>query len=140
MTMADNDEPIDMSDFRLGPRYSSEDMYRDFPRLRPGDMVAVEADGQLYTDVVSSIRYTSATPGITRRLSLLGRIVRRLTPGRFRRSLVIRPARPARTIVTMGPHEDEHAHVERARETVQRAADIIDSLRECGPLDEYRGQ
>lgn len=45
-----------MSDFTLGERYGSEDMYREFPDLNPGDRVAYEKDGVVYTDYVDAVR------------------------------------------------------------------------------------
>ena len=49
----------DMSDFTLGERYGSEDMYRDYPDLKPGSRIAFEKDGIIYTDTISEITYSS---------------------------------------------------------------------------------
>lgn len=87
-------------EFTLGKRYGSEDMYRDYPDLRPGSRVSVEKDGVVYTDTVQSVSYSSPEPEIVRRLSRWERIVRALTPRRFRKSLVVRPFKPASVSVS----------------------------------------
>lgn len=48
-------EPVDMSKVTLGPRYGSEDMYRDMGIGR-GDLVSFEKDGVIYTDYVGAVR------------------------------------------------------------------------------------
>lgn len=77
-----NEEPIPMSEFTLGERYSSEDMYRDYPYLKPGDRVAVEIGGVLYTDTIKA-----ASPVVYPTLTPWQRLVRRLTPPRWRKPL-----------------------------------------------------
>lgn len=99
----DDGPPIPMSQFTPGKRYGSEDMYRDYPDLRPGSRVSVVKDGQVFTDTVQSMTYSSPEPEIIRRLSRWQRIVRRLTPPRFRKSLVIRAAKPASVAISTDP-------------------------------------
>lgn len=83
--------PIPMSDLTLGERYGSEDMYRDMG-IVPGSRVAFEKDDVIYTDQVESVHYSSASPAIYRRLNRWQRAVRALTPRRWRKSLLVRPA------------------------------------------------
>lgn len=67
-------------DFTLGPRYDSEDMYRDMG-LGPDSLVSVDnIGGVLYTDYVKNL-----TPSTPIRLSRWQRFMRRLTPKRFRK-------------------------------------------------------
>lgn len=73
-------------DFTLGPRYDSEDMYRDMG-LGPDSLVSVDIGGVLYTDYVKNL-----TPSPVQRLSRWQRLVRRFTPKRFRKPLT--PATP----------------------------------------------
>lgn len=90
--MVQHDGPIPMSEFHLGERYGAEDMYRDFPELRPGDRVAFEKDGTVFTDTVESFNYTGGSPAVYRSLNRWQSFLRRLTPRRWRRSLLVRPA------------------------------------------------
>ena len=101
MTDHTPDDGPPITGFTLGKRYSSEDMYRDYPDLRPGSKVTVEKDGVRYTDTVQSVAYSSPEPEIVRRLSRWERFVRALTPRRFRKSLVIRSAKPATVTISM---------------------------------------
>lgn len=91
--MAD-DTPIPMSEFHLGERYTSEDMYRDYPDLKLGDRFAVERDGVVYTEMVESVRWDGGAPAIYRDLNWWQRIARRLTPRRWRKSLLVDPGWP----------------------------------------------
>lgn len=77
-------EPIDMSQVGLGKRYSSEDMETE---LRPGLKFAVKV-----VDTVESVRYSSGSPAIHRSLNRWQRMVHRMTPRRWRKSLLARPA------------------------------------------------
>jgi hypothetical protein len=94
-------EPVDMSKVTLGPRYGSEDMYRDYPDLKPGSRIAVEKDGVIYTDTISEVTYTSPEAAIwsdpTWWQSLLRHHrLRRIVPASWRKPLQpIRPPKPA---------------------------------------------
>lgn len=96
-----NDEPISISDFRLGKRYSSEDMYRDHPDLHLGDRYTIKyPSGLEFHDTVHSIRYSSAQPEIRQHPTGWRRILRNLTPHRWRKPLpIVRPYQPATTEV-----------------------------------------
>lgn len=89
--------------FTLNSRYNSEDFYRDYPDLKPGDRIAVQIGDKMYTRIVQNITFHSAEPEIVRRLSRWQRIFRALTPKRLRKSLVIRPYKPEATIIDTGP-------------------------------------
>lgn len=75
-------------DFTLGPRYSSEDMYRDFPNLRVGDTFTFERNGIVYTDTIRSVAYSSGSPEVRRRVRWWERFV----PARWRKPVIIRAA------------------------------------------------
>lgn len=85
----DDGAPVDMSQVHLGAQYTSEDMYRD---MGLGSKFSVERGGIVYTDTVESVRYSSGLPAVYRRLNRWQRIVRRLTPPRWRKSLLVREA------------------------------------------------
>lgn len=112
-------EPVDMSEFTLGERYGSEDMYREFPNLVPGSKVAFEKDGVLYTDTVQSVRYQSQEWVAPPERSLWQRIVRRLTPRRLRKPLPQSPPKPATVTVQVGQanplerHQRQVADIQR---------------------------
>jgi hypothetical protein len=108
-------------EFTLGPRYGSEDMYRDMG-IAPGSRVAFEKDGVVFTDTVQSVTYSSAESEIVRRLSWWQRIVRRLTPKRYRKSLVVRPHKPETVTVNTGPVEDDVLERHQGRITEVLAA------------------
>jgi hypothetical protein len=119
-----NGLPIPMSQFTLGERYSSEDMYRDMG-IAPGDRVSFQKDGVIYTDTVGSITYTSSTPAVYRTLSRRQRILRRLTPRRFRKTLLIRSAQsPTVTVST------ENALTDKTAATLARGYRAITELDE----------
>jgi hypothetical protein len=87
-------------------------MYRDMG-IKPGDRIGVKiGDEVVLTDaedeplIVQSVRYSSAEPEIVRRLSRWQRMVRALTPRRFRKSLVVREAKPATVTVSTEPGGD----------------------------------
>jgi hypothetical protein len=65
--------------------------------LKPGDSFIVRnMDGTEHTDTVHNIRYRSAHPEIRRHPSGWRRILRILTPSRWRKPLpIIRPYKPA---------------------------------------------
>ncbi|MGV0042044.1 hypothetical protein [Mycobacterium colombiense] len=82
-----------MSQFRLGERYGSEDMYRDMG-IRPGERVAYQgSDGLIYTGTVENITYSSGKPAIYPTLTRWQQLKRRLTPRRWRKP--IKPIREA---------------------------------------------
>lgn len=130
------DQPaIPMDQVRLGDRYSSEDMYRDYPDLMPGARVTFEKNTVLYTDTVQDITLHSAEPEIIRQLSWWQRAVRRLTPPRYRKSLVIRPYKPETVTVTTGPVDDDvRERFERTQRSLQQADEFIDELIRSEPL------
>ncbi|OCB15100.1 hypothetical protein [Mycobacterium intracellulare] len=105
-------EPIPMSDFELGERYGSEDMYADMG-IRPGARVAVEIGGVLYTDTIQGITSTDAT------LTWWQRLRRQLTPARWRKPVKpIWPAQPASITLEIGETDEEgRDRIERADHT-----------------------
>lgn len=94
-----DERPIPMSGFHLAPRYTSEDMYRDHPHLKTGDRFAFERDGVVYTDTIESVSYSSGSPAVYRDLNRWQWFLRRLTPRRWRRSLLVREAEPAEVTI-----------------------------------------
>lgn len=60
--------------------------------MQLGDRFSVEKDGVLYTDIIDSVRYTSGSPAIYRDLNRWQSMIRRLTPRRWRKSLLVRAA------------------------------------------------
>jgi hypothetical protein len=100
-------EPIDMSQFTLGEGYGSEQMYRDYPDLKPGDRVAFEKDGIINTDTVQGVTYSSPEWVAPPERSWWQRVVRRFTPARFRKPLPQSPPRPARVTVNVGDAGDD---------------------------------
>ncbi|WP_136246215.1 hypothetical protein [Mycobacterium intracellulare] len=134
--MNDNhdDEAIPMSEFKLGERYGSEDMYRDMG-IRPGARVAVEIGGVLYTDTVQGITSTDAQPAIYPTLTRWQRIKRRLTPSRWRKPIKpFREAKPASIIIEIGDTDEQgRDQIERAQAVLAATGTIIDGLIKTEP-------
>jgi hypothetical protein len=118
-------EPVDMSEFTLGPRYGSEDMYRDYPNLAPGARVAFEKDGVVYTDVIESVRYQSPEWVAPPERSLWQRIVRRLTPPWLRKPLPQSPPKPASVTITVG---DRAPDMKRAQGQIAKTLKAMEDL------------
>lgn len=109
----------------LGKRYSSEDMYRNYPQL--GDPIAVECGGVLYTDTIRSVEVTGAVPTVYPKLSRLQRIVRRLTPARWRKPLQpIHPGMASRVII----NGEDVGPLNRAYTTIQGMAALAQKISE----------
>lgn len=112
-------EPIPMSEFTLGERYGSKEMYRDFPDLKPGDRVTVEKDGVLYTDTVTAMRWQSPEWVAPPERTWWQRVVRKLTPPRLRKPLPQSPPKPATVTVQVGQanplerHQRQVADIQR---------------------------
>ena len=95
------------------------------PFLTPGQKVAVQIGDELIEDTVHSWRYTSAKPEIQQRPTGWRRIIRALTPTRFRKPLPItRPYQPASVEVIMSS--------ERERRAKRIAEDMNATLRTLG--------
>lgn len=125
-------EPVPMSQFTLGPRYSSEDMYRDYPDLGPGSRVAFEKNGVVYTDTVQSVTYQSGLPAIWPELSWWQQMVRRFTPSQWRKPLQpIRPATSDTVTVSTGPVDDDV--VARAQKNIGAIGTVVDGLLSSSP-------
>lgn len=60
--------------------------------MRLGDDFSYVRDGQVVTERLESWRYESPSPAIYRRLNWWQRIGRKLTPPRWRKSLLVREA------------------------------------------------
>jgi hypothetical protein len=122
-------DEADFSRFTLGPRYGSEDMYRDMG-IVPGSKIAVEKDGVPYTDTVQSVRWQSGEPAIWPELSRWQQLVRRFTPKRWRKPLkpIREPTLPSVEIST-GPVSDEvRGTFERTQANLAKAGEIINGL------------
>lgn len=118
-------EPVDMSKVTLGPLYTAQDMYRDYPDLKLGDKIAVEKDGVIYTDTVQSVHYSSPEAEIWPHRSVWQRMIRALTPKRWRKPLQpIRPYKPATVAVGIG--EDP---LERAQDQIGKTLAWIEGLK-----------
>lgn len=95
------------------------------PHLVPGSKMAVQIGDELIEDTVHSWRYTSAKPEIRKHPTGWHRIVRALTPVRWRKPLpIIRPYQPANMEVIMSS--------ERARRAKRVAEDMGAALRTLG--------
>lgn len=118
-----------MSEFELGERYGSEDMYRDMG-IRPGARVSVEIGGVLYTDTVAGITSTGPEPAIYPTLNWWQRIIRRLTPARRRKPIEpIRPAKSASITIEIGETDEEvRDRIERAQAVIATTGTIIYGL------------
>lgn len=112
------------SAYRL-PSSGDDFMYRDF---QPGQKIAVQVGDQLYTDTISSVRYTSPTAAIWPELSWWQQVKRSLTPQRWRKPLKpIRESEPAgmqiRTV-----KDDEQAHRDRIYAQAVRVNEFLGEL------------
>ncbi len=95
------------------------------PHLVPGSKMAVQIGDELIEDTVHSWRYTSAKPEIRQQPQGWRRIIRALTPTRFRKPLPItRPYQPASMEVIMSS--------ERERRAKRVAEDMNATLRTLG--------
>jgi hypothetical protein len=63
--------------------------------MKLGDHISYEKDGVVRTERVESVSYTSGSPAIYRQLNRWQSLSRMLTPKRWRKSLLVRPAEPA---------------------------------------------
>jgi hypothetical protein len=63
--------------------------------VKLGDNISFEKDGVIHTERIESVHYSGGSPAVYRQLNRWQRFVRRLTPQRWRRSLLVRPARPS---------------------------------------------
>lgn len=98
-------DPVEMSQVTLGPRYGPEDLYRD-TGIKLGSAMSFEKDGVIYTDAVESVHYSGGSPAISREVSRWKWLPLRLTPPRWRRTLLIRDAEPASVTVEIGDKHD----------------------------------
>jgi hypothetical protein len=62
--------------------------------MHPGDYISFEKDGAIHTERVESVHYSSGSPAIYKRLNRWQQMVRRFTPRRWRKSLLVRAAEP----------------------------------------------
>jgi hypothetical protein len=60
--------------------------------MNVGDMMSFEKDGVIHTERVESVSYSSGSSAVYRRLNWWQSLLRRLTPPRWRPSLLVRPA------------------------------------------------
>ena len=75
--------------------------------LSPGSRISfVNKDGEMITEVIDSVRYESGSPAIYAELTWWQRMVRRLTPRRWRKPVpVVRVAStPTMRVSTVSPH------------------------------------
>lgn len=89
--------------------------------MKLGDNISFEKDGMVHTERVESVRYTSGSPAIYRRLNRWQRAVRRLTPPPWRRSLLVHPAElPTVTINQQNPVGKTLAQIEQIKAAFER--------------------
>lgn len=82
--------------------------------LAPGSKIAIEKDGVLYQDTISDVRWSSPEPAVWPHLTAGKRLLRRLTPARWRKPLQpIRAAKLAEVTI---------------RTPMQRYADLLDNV------------
>lgn len=92
--------------------------------IKPGTLITyVGADGETRTECIHSIGYRSATPEIRKQLNRWQRLIRCLTPPRWRHPIpVVREYQPAK--VVLGFHDDPEA-VKRTLRNVQQINDGV---------------
>lgn len=90
-----------------------------------GDAFSFEKDGIIYTERLESVSYGSGTPAIYKRLNRWQSLLRRLTPARWRRSLLMRPAELP-TVTINGPSDS----VGKTLAQIQAMRSAFDSLGE----------
>lgn len=125
--------PISMDQFRLGPYYGSEDMYRDMG-IKPGDRVGVDIGGVVYVDTVKDIRHTGPQWTPPPELPWWRRALRTITPRRFRRPLPAGTSRPANITIDVGTNTDTLA---RAAQHIGAVGTLIDGLISVKPQEPH---
>lgn len=99
----------------------------DGPHLNPGDRYTVIGlDGEQHEDIVHSIRYRDARPEIRQHPRGWRRILRAVTPRRWRKPLpIVRPYRPGGVeVIGQGEYARRAARVaEDMHETISRLLD-----------------
>lgn len=92
------------------------------PHVRPGEKIAIQVGDELVEDTVHTVIYRDARPEILKRPTGWRKLLRQLTPARWRKPLpIVRPAEPAHTeIVTVG---NCARRAELLAERVQRTID-----------------
>lgn len=92
--------------------------------LNPGDRYIVrDVDGSEFEDTVHSVHYRSAEPEIRQRLTGWRRVLRNLTPRRWRKPLaIVQPYKPAEVeVVGMSNHARRaELMAERVNQTLDR--------------------
>jgi len=63
--------------------------------MQLGDHISFEKDGVVRTVRVESVRYASGSPAVYRQLNRWQSFIRRLTPRRWRPTLMVREAQPS---------------------------------------------
>ncbi len=89
--------------------------------VKLGDYISYDRDGQIVTEQVESWRYESGSPAVYRQLNRWQRFLRRLTPPRWRKSLLVRPATLPTTTINGGdgnPVGKTLAQLERMKSAV----------------------
>jgi antibiotic biosynthesis monooxygenase (ABM) superfamily enzyme len=90
--------------------------------MKLGDLISFEKDGIIHTERVESFRYEDGTPAVYRNLNRWQSFARRLTPPRWRRSLLVRPA-TLPTVTINGTHDyvgKTIAQLEQMKATVDK--------------------
>lgn len=106
----------------------------DAPDLHLGQQIAVQGrDGKLHTTTVTGVRYESGSPAIYRELNTWQRWLRRFTPKRWRKSLLIQAAVPPSVTISTGEDEDARKRYERTIANLAQAGTILDGLIKCEP-------
>lgn len=119
-------------------RFSVPANHWAIPHIRAGERIAIEIDGKLYTDTVTSYTQTAPIPPTYPQHSRIWWILRRLTPRRWRKPIKpIHPGQPSQAIITTGTTGAEGDPVARMAKNLgdlEQAGQILDGLIHTEPL------
>ncbi|OCB41881.1 hypothetical protein A5677_00470 [Mycobacterium malmoense] len=99
--------------------------------MKIGDNISYEKDGVIYTERAESVDYTSGSPAIYRRLNRWQRMVRRVTPRRWQKSLLVHEAVPPSVAINVGqrpPAGKTLAQLEQIRAGIREILDTADEF------------
>lgn len=105
------------------------------PEINPGKLVTLTNNGRAFTEVVTAIGYRSAEQFRYVRLSPLQRIVRKLTPPRWRKPIPLAPSRPSEITLTLKGTEAASA-IQRHQALIRETHEAINKIL----LFDYPGQ
>jgi hypothetical protein len=92
--------------------------------MKLGDHISYEKDGEVVTERVESVRYESGSPAIYRQLNWWQRVLRKLTPPRWRKPLLVRAAELPKVTI----NQPESDPVGKTLAQVQKIKAAMDEL------------